>query len=95
MLFATVIGNVVSTQKTGRLDGLHLAVVRFLDHALEATTKTAVAVDSVSAKPGDVVLVCGSSSARMATKTRQVCTDLTIVGVVDLVSLGKKDVYSL
>jgi len=93
VLFAKVIGTVVSTQKTGRLDGLHLTVVRFLDNAMEATSKTAVAVDSVSAKPGNVVLVCGSSSARMTARTRETCTDLTIVGVVDVVSSGKKDVY--
>jgi microcompartment protein CcmK/EutM len=95
VLFAKVIGNVVSTQKTGHLDGLPLMVVRFLDERLEPSSRTAVAVDTVSAKPDDLVLLCSSSSARMTVKTRDVCTDLTIVGIVDAVSMKKKDVYPL
>jgi microcompartment protein CcmK/EutM len=86
-------GNVVSTHKTGRLEGLPLLVVRYLDAALEPSPKTAVAVDTVNAGPGDVVLVCSSSSARMTMKTRDACTDLTIIGIADAVSLGRKDVY--
>ena len=93
MLFAKVIGNVVATRKTGGMDGLHLIVVRFLDHALTPAHKTAVAVDTVGSRPGDIVLVCGSSSARMTSKTRNACADLSIVGIVDVVSKDKTDVY--
>jgi microcompartment protein CcmK/EutM len=82
MLFAKVIGSVVATRKTGGMDGLHLIVVRFLDHALAPAHKTAVAVDAVGSRPGDIVLVCGSSSA-----------DLSIVGIVDVVSRDRTDVY--
>jgi len=94
MLFAKVIGNVVATRKTGGTDGLHLIVVRFLDHALAPEHKTAVAVDTVGSRPGDIVLVCGSSSARMTAKTQNACADLSIIGIVDKVSKDKTDVYS-
>jgi microcompartment protein CcmK/EutM len=93
MQFAKVIGNAVATRKTGGMDGLHLIVVRFLDHALAPEQKAAVAVDTVGSRPDDVVLVCGSSSARMTSKTRNACADLSIVGIVDVVSKGKTDVY--
>jgi ethanolamine utilization protein EutN len=93
MKFAKVIGHAVATRKTGGLDGLHLTVVRFLDHALEPAAETAVAVDTVGSRPDDVVLVCGSSSARMTSKTRNACADLSIVGIVDMVSEGRTDVY--
>jgi ethanolamine utilization protein EutN len=93
MLFANVIGNVVATRKTGNTEGLHLIVVRFLDDALAPVGKTAVAVDTVGSGPGDIVLICGSSSARMTTKTRNACVDLSIVGIVDRVSMDKADVY--
>jgi microcompartment protein CcmK/EutM len=91
MQFAEAIGNTVATQKTGRLQGLHLIVVRFLDYNLEPTGKTAVAIDTVGCRPHDLVLVCGSSSARMTAKTRDRCTDLSIVGIVDSVTSGKKE----
>lgn len=93
MLFAKVIGNVVATRKTGGTEGLLLIVVRVLDDALAPTRKTAVAVDTVGSGPDDVVLICGSSSARMTSKTRNVCVDLAIVGIVDRVSKDKADVY--
>jgi microcompartment protein CcmK/EutM len=93
MQFAKVIGSVVSTHKAGRLEGLPLLVVRYLDAALEPSSKTAVAVDTVHARPGDVVLLCSSSSARMTSKTRDACADLAIVGIADIVSSGRKDVY--
>lgn len=94
MLFGCVIGNAVSTRKAGRLEGLPLLVVRYLDSDLRPTTATAVAADTVSARPGDTVLLCSSSSARMTEKTRDACVDLIVVGIVDAVSAGKKDVYS-
>jgi microcompartment protein CcmK/EutM len=93
MKFAKVIGHAVATRKTEGLNGLHLTVVRFLDHELEPAAGTAVAVDTVGSRPEDVVLVCGSSSARMTSKTRNACVDLSIVGIVDTVSEGGTDVY--
>jgi ethanolamine utilization protein EutN len=92
MRFARVIGNVVATRKTGGTEGLPLIVVRFLDRALAPTPTTAVAADTVGSGPGDVVLVCGSSSARMTRKTRNACVDLSIVGIVDAVSRDRTDV---
>lgn len=94
MKFGKVIGQIISTQKEGNVDGLKLLVVRYLNEKLEEHSKTAACVDTVQANPGDIVLLCSSSSARMTKLTRYVCTDNTIVAIVDTISSGKKDTYS-
>lgn len=93
MKLGKVIGRVVSTHKQGKLHGLKLLVVRYLDENLKDKSTTAVCTDSVNAMDGDIVLLCASSSARLTARTRNVATDNTIVGIVDLVSLAKNDIY--
>ncbi len=93
MKFGKIIGQVVSTQKEENIQGMKLAVVRFLDDKLVETKRMAVCTDAVKAKSGDIVLVCSSSSARQTKVTRTVCTDSTIVGIVDVISAEKKDWY--
>ena len=93
MKFGKVIGQIISTQKTGNVGGLKLSVVRYLNEKLEETPYTAACIDSVQANTGDVVLLCFSSSARMTKTTRYVCTDNTIVAIVDTISSGQTDWY--
>jgi microcompartment protein CcmK/EutM len=93
MKFGKVVGQVVSTRKEANIHGLKLAVIQYLDFELKGTKHSAVCTDAVKARPGDIVLVCSSSSARFTKQTRNACTDATIVGVVDSVSKEKKDLY--
>lgn len=93
MKIGKVIGKVVSTRKEGNLDGLKILVVGYLDESLSDTGKSAACIDTVNAGDGDVVLVCSSSSARQTTKTKNVATDNTIVGVIDSISSGEKRIY--
>lgn len=93
MKFGKVIGQIISTRKAGNVEGLKLLVVHYLDEKLRETQKTAACIDTVKAKQGDIVLLCSSSSARMTKLTRHVCTDNTIVGIVDSISSNKKDWY--
>lgn len=93
MKLGKVIGRVVATHKQGKLQGLKLLVVRYLDENLKDRSTTAVCTDSVNAMDGDIVLLCASSSARLTAKTRNVATDNTIVGIVDIVSIAKNDIY--
>jgi ethanolamine utilization protein EutN len=93
MKIGKVIGKVVSTRKEGNVEGLPILVVSYLDETLSDTGKTAACIDTVNAGEGDVVLLCASSSARMTSKTTNVATDNTIVGIVDSVSAGSKYVY--
>ena len=93
MKLAKIIGRVVSTHKEGNLEGLKLIVVRYLDENLKDLNTTTVCTDSVNARDGDIVLVCASSSARLTAKTHNVATDNTIIGIIDLISIGKMDIY--
>ena len=93
MKFGKVIGQVVSTRKAGRVEGLRLLVVRTLDSDLKPTKKIDTCVDTVNAGMGDVVLTCSSSSARSTKLTKDVCTDNTIVAIVETVTVNRSDVY--
>jgi ethanolamine utilization protein EutN len=94
MKIGKVIGKVVSTRKEGNVAGLPILVVSYLDETLTDTGKSAACIDTVNAGEGDVVLLCASSSARMTSKTTNVATDNTIVGIIDSVSAGSKFVYN-
>jgi len=94
MKLGTVIGNVVASRKESNMDALRILVVRFLDADLRATAVTAACTDTVNAGAGDVVLCCASSSARATRATRNACTDHTIIGIVESVSVGKQELYS-
>lgn len=93
MKIGRVIGKVVSTKKEGNVEGLPILVVSYLDDTLSDTGKTAACIDTVNAGDGDVVLLCSSSSARMTSKTTNVATDNTVVGIVDSVSAGSTYIY--
>ncbi|MGW0504470.1 MULTISPECIES: EutN/CcmL family microcompartment protein [Micromonospora] len=82
MRIARVIGSVVSTVKADTLTGAKLLVVTPLGegHAVEPY----VAVDTVGAGRGEVVLVACGSAARLAERqSSQAPVDSTIVAIVD------------
>ena len=93
MQLGRVIGNVVSVQKESNLVGLKLMVVDYLNENLQSIGKSIVCTDTVSAGSGDVVLLCSSSSARLTKLTKDVCTDNSIVGIVDSISSSKNTMY--
>ncbi len=93
MKFGLVIGSVVSTRKAGKLKGLKILVVNYLNENLEKTPNSAACIDTVNAGEGDIVLLCSSSSARLTEQTTDVATDNTIIGIVDSVSHGNKIIY--
>lgn len=93
MKLAVVIGKVVADRKEGNLVGHPILVVSYLDADLNDTKKTAAVIDTTGAGAGEVVMLCGSSSARLASNMKNVATDNTIIGIVDSISMGKKDVY--
>ncbi len=83
MLLAHVVGTVVSTVKDERLQGVPLLVLRPATGAAPTEAATFVAVDSVGAGRGDLVLVAQGSAARETVATRSVPTDATIVAILD------------
>lgn len=83
MQLARVIGTVVSTVKNQTLSGRKLLVIETLDGELRRTGRPLVAVDSVGAGVGELVIWCRGKEASFPFEGSDVPTDCTIVGIVD------------
>jgi len=57
-------------------------------------TNTIVAVDSVGAGIGELVLFCQGSSARLAPNLKDAPVDAVIIGIVDTVEVLGNQIYS-
>jgi ethanolamine utilization protein EutN len=55
---------------------------------------TIVAVDSVGAGLGELVLFCQGSSARLAPNLKDVPVDAVIIGIIDTVDVFGQQIYS-
>ena len=77
MYLGRVIGTVVSTSKNEKLT-----------ERLERAGTSEVAVDSVGAGTGEIVIVCKGSSARYVFGKGDAPVDTSIVGIVDTVEVG-------
>jgi microcompartment protein CcmK/EutM len=93
MILARVQGTVVSTRKDHGLLGLKLLLVREVDAQFKPAGGQVVAADAVGAGEGEIVMVAAGSSARMTEVSRDKPVDAVIVGIVDAVEVGGKDVY--
>lgn len=83
MLLGEVIGTVVATQKNEDLSGAKFLIVEQLDHKALSSSNFLVAVDSVGAGEGDVVLYSIGSAARFTGFTSEKPVDAVIIGIVD------------
>ncbi len=83
MLIARVVGDVVSTIKDEKMAGRKLLIIREVTTGNEVVGKPVVAVDTVDAGIGDVVLVAQGSSARQTSLTKETPTDAVIMAIVD------------
>jgi microcompartment protein CcmK/EutM len=82
-----VIGTVVCEQKCEGLEGKRFLIVQPLDHRLDHAGSPEVAVDTVSARPKDLVYLVGAREAALACKPSFVPVDSAIVGLVDSVDI--------
>ncbi len=83
MELGIVEGTIVSTAKVERLKGYKLLLVNMLTGDMKKTDNFLVAIDSVGAGKGEVVIVVRGSSARQTDKMERVPTDSSIIGIVD------------
>lgn len=94
MIVGRVIGTVVCTQKDHRMEGSKLLVVQpisLTDLAVEG--KPLVAVDTVGAGLGELVMVCAGSSARQTSRTVNTPTDASIMGILDNIEVQGTVIY--
>lgn len=78
-----VVGTVVASRKDPKLEGLRLLVIQQTDLAGGAKGGQVVAVDSVGAGVGEVVLYCSGSSARQTDATQNKPVDTVVMAIVD------------
>ncbi|RJP81349.1 MAG: ethanolamine utilization protein EutN [Candidatus Zixiibacteriota bacterium] len=83
MLLARVIGTVWATRKDESLEGMKFQIVRTVDLEYKPLNTTLVAVDSVGAGPGEIVLLAQGSSARLTWLTKDKPVDAVIMAIVD------------
>ena len=87
MIIGRVAGTVVATRKDEKLEGFKLLIVRPVDPDGRASDGYVVAVDTVDAGMGELVLVVSGSSARMVTGCTDRPVDAAIAGIVDEIDL--------
>jgi microcompartment protein CcmK/EutM len=93
MLIARVIGTTVSTVKDEKLTGRKLLILRQTDETGDPTGKPYVAVDTVDAGIGDLVLTAAGSSARHTTITEDTPVDAVIMAMIDSLEVEGKVVF--
>ena len=90
MFLGRVIGTVWSTKKDENLVGAKFLIVRELTLDLKEKERFVIAVDSVGAGEGEVVLVATGSSSRMTSFTKDKPVDAVIMGIVDKLDVSEK-----
>lgn len=95
MIMGRIVGTVVATQKDEKLRSSKLLVVETMDPLTAQAKKTyVVAVDSVGAGIGEVVLCASGSSARLTPATENRPVDTVIMAIVDHYDIGGQVMYS-
>ena len=91
MLLGKVIGTVWATRKDPKLTGLKFLVIRHLDFDFSEKAAFSVAVDSVGAGAGEVVLCASGSSARLTEITEGKPVDTVVMAIVDRLELLEQE----
>jgi ethanolamine utilization protein EutN len=100
MFLARVEGAVVATKKDASMNGRKLLLVRpqLVDEKdptkFRPGANTIVAVDSVGAGVGELVMFCQGSSARLAPNLKDAPVDAVIIGIVDAVDVLGTQIYN-
>jgi ethanolamine utilization protein EutN len=99
MFLAEVIGQVVATKKDEQMVGRKLLLLRpkLVDEKdsrrFKDGSNTIVAIDTVGAGEGELVLFCQGSSARQAHGLKQIPVDAAIVAIIDRVEVMGSTLY--
>ncbi len=90
MILGQVIGTVWATRKDEQLVGMKLQIVAEVDLDYNVKPGFVVAVDSVGAGVGEIVLVTQGSSARQTEQTRNKPVDAVITAIVDRLDVQRQ-----
>lgn len=87
MELAVVVGHCTATVKDASLSGRRFALVRGTDDTGKPVGGLEAALDVTGAGVGQVVLLTRGSAARQPAENRQLAADLSIVAIVDDLTL--------
>jgi len=93
MLIAKVIGTTVSTIKDEKLVGRKLLILRPSDEKGVTSGKPYVAIDTLDAGIGDLVLTCSGSSARQTNITKDTPVDAVIMAIIDSLEVEGQETF--
>jgi ethanolamine utilization protein EutN len=100
MFLARVEGSVVSTKKEASMNGRKLLLLRpqLVDDKdptkFRPGQNTIIAVDTVGAGIGEMIMFCQGSSARLAGGLKEAPVDAVVIGIVDTVDVLGKEIYN-
>ena len=93
MLIAKVIGTTIATIKDEKLVGRKLLILRQTDEHGAPTGKPYVAVDTLDAGIGELVLTCSGSSARQTNITKDTPVDAVVMAVIDSLEVEGQETF--
>jgi ethanolamine utilization protein EutN/carbon dioxide concentrating mechanism protein CcmL len=94
MQIGRVKGTVVSTNKSEKLQGLKLLIVKPVKiESFEEKGDVFVAVDAVGAGEGEIVMCVGGSSSRQTSITDNKPVDQSIVAIIDSIDLNGARIF--
>jgi len=96
MILARVLGNVVATQKNSRYEDARIMLVQPINPDGAPRGASMLALDSVDAGEGDIVIVVqeGWSASTASTGEAGAAIDSAIIGVVDSIEQDTRNIGS-
>lgn len=83
MFLGRIIGTVVATRKDEKLVGTKLMITQPLDIDLQPNSDPIIAVDTVGAGIGELIIYVRGSAARIGARKTDAPIDAAIVAIVD------------
>jgi len=93
MELGKIIGQVVSTARHPRLPHMTFLLVDIVDVQGTVKVTNQVAVDSIGAGLGELVMLARGSSARMILDGNNPI-DLSVIGIVDQITSGRETLFT-
>ena len=91
MILGKVVGTVWATRKDEQLVGMKLQIVQHVELDYSLKSSFVVAVDSVGAGVGEIVLIAQGSSARQTKLTHNKPVDAVITAIVDKLDVSTQE----
>ncbi len=90
MLLGRVVGTVWATRKDEKLTGMKLLIVRHVELDYTLKNSYVVAVDTVGAGAGEIVMLTTGSSARQSEMTEGRPIDAVVSAIIDKLDLDSR-----